>query len=250
MIKKLIGTTILAGALALSATVAQASELSDADILAAADSKRGSTHGATWTLGVETSSDASTLTVTARDDDFLAEYTAPDSQAGEMILERGQNMWFIKPGTSNPIPISPRQKLLGAASYGDIASQRWTTDYSVQRRYESVVDGESVYVFDLQGNEHATYDAITLYIDMDDLYAVRSEMMTADGDLLKTATYEYDNEVGGRYAAADDQPDDSEFISSMTIVSADGSDTTTLTYSDVSFSHVSADSFSLSNVME
>ena len=55
----------------------------------------------------------STLDVTARNEDFLAVYSKPSSQRDEKILERGQNMWFIKPGVRNPVPISPRQKTAG-----------------------------------------------------------------------------------------------------------------------------------------
>ncbi|RED44180.1 outer membrane lipoprotein-sorting protein [Aestuariispira insulae] len=237
---KSVGALAVVAGLALSGNV-NASELTDLNILAQADEKRGALMGVNWKLDVTASEGNSTLDVTARNEDFLAVYEKPDNQRDEKILERGQNMWFIKPGVRNPVPISPRQKLLGAASYGDIASQRWTSDYTVSNRSDGVVDGKSVYVFILKGNDHATYESLRLYVSMDTLAAVKSEMMTADGKLLKTATYAYGNMAPGRTG-------NTPMISEMVITDANGG-TTTLTYSKPTFSNVSADSFALSNVM-
>ena len=232
------------GALAVVAGLAfsaNASELTDNNILAEADTKRGALLGVNWKLEVKAAEGDSSLDVTARNEDFLAVYEKPSSQRGEKILERGQNMWFIKPGVRNPVPISPRQKLLGAASYGDIASQRWTSDYKVTSRSDSVLNGKNVYVFMLKGNEHATYEKMRLYVDMSMLAAVKSDMMTADDKMLKSATYEYANTAPSRTG-------DSPMISKMVITDTNGG-TTTLTYSKPTFSNVSADSFALSNVM-
>ena len=230
---------VVAG-LAFSGSV-NASELNDHNILAEADTKRGALLGVNWKLDVKAAEGDSTMSVTARNEDFLAVYEKPASQRDEKILERGQNMWFIKPGVRNPVPISPRQKLLGAASYGDIAAQRWTSDYDVMSRHDSVMDGKKVYVFMLKGNDHATYEKMRLYVDASMLAAVKSEMMTADDKMLKSATYEYGNTAPSRTGS-------SPMISKMVITGSNGG-TTTLTYSNPTFSNVSADSFSISNVM-
>ena len=237
---KSVGALAVIAGLAFS-TNAGASELTDLNILAEADTKRGALMGVNWTLDVKAPEGDSTLDVTARNEDFLAVYSKPSSQRDEKILERGQNMWFIKPGVRNPVPISPRQKLLGSASYGDIASQRWTSDYSVVSRHDSVMDGKNVYVFVLAGNDHATYEKLRLYVDMSMLAAVKSEMMTADDKMLKSATYEYGNTAPSRSGS-------SPMISKMVITDTEGK-ATTLTYSKPTFSNVSADSFAISNVM-
>lgn len=237
---KSVGALAVVAGLAFSA-FANASELTDKNILAEADTKRGALHGVNWKLDVAAPEGGSKLDVTARNEDFLAVYQEPSDQRDEKILERGQNMWFIKPGVRNPVPISPRQKLLGAASYGDIAAQRWTTDYEVVARHDSVLDGKNVYVFRLKGNDHATYEGLKLYVDMDMLAAVKSEMMTADGKMLKTATYAYGNTAPSRTG-------DSPMISKMEIMDTEGKKTT-LTYSAPTFANVSADSFAISNVM-
>ena len=229
--------------LALAVPGASKADMSDIDILAAADAKRGDVHGATWNLGVaEQGGEKSQLFVQARNQNFVAEYQAPSEQKGQKILERGQNMWFISPGASRPVPISPRQKLLGAASYGDIAAQRWSTEYKTVGRHETVEDGSPAYQLDLVADsDFATYDALTLFIDKETLAVVRSEMRAANGDLLKTATYKYDNQVPGRHGP------DSMFISEMAIDS--NGTKTTLSYGDVSFKALSPSNFQLANVM-
>lgn len=225
--------------------------LTDLDILAAADAHRGDVHGATWTLTVaEQDGTTSEMTVQARNQDFLAVYRTPAAQAGQKILERGSNMWFIAPNASRPVPISPRQKLLGAASYGDIAAQRWSSDYRAVSRDESLEDGKSVIVMNLVAVNASTasYDALTLYIDAEDLLVVRSEMRTSAGEIIKTATYTYANKVPGRYAEASGQFDTAGFISEMVITDRANAKTT-LRYRDVRFRAIPSQTFLLSNVM-
>ncbi|MBI4013243.1 MAG: outer membrane lipoprotein-sorting protein [Candidatus Rokubacteria bacterium] len=250
-----VAVLVVSLGLALSASAQQAQQalvedLSTLDILAAADAKRGDVHGAAWTLSVtEPDGTAAALEVQARNQDFLATYRQPAAQAGQKILERGQNMWFIAPGASRPVPISPRQKLLGAASYGDIAGQRWSSDYRAVSRNDSTEDGRAIIIMDLVANSpHATYEALTLYIDAEDLAVVRSEMKTSAGEVLKSATYAYGNSVPGRYQAAGGRFDTAGFISEMTIVDRNNAKTV-LKYQSVQFRPIPPQTFVLSNVM-
>jgi hypothetical protein len=250
---KIFFSTVGALALALStgasatSSMEDESGLSDLDIVAHADEHRGDVLGATWTLDVkEDKGDSSQLKVQAANENFIATYAAPKSQEGQKLLEIGQNMWFIAPGASRPVPISRRQKLLGNASYGDIAGQRWSHDYEVVDRTDTLEDKKPAWVLNLKARDSkATYDAITLYVLKSDLTATRAEMRTADGDLLKTATYEYGNTVPGRHKDRASQA----FISKMTITGKDNG-VTTLTYNNVDFPTLSPQTFLLSNVMQ
>ena len=222
---------------------AQNAGLSNNDILAAADAHRGSTFGVTWTLNVqEQGGKSATLSVQARGDDFLATYTAPAEQKGQMILQRGLNMWFIKPGIAKPVPISPRQRLLGAASYGDIASMRWTNDYRHKRLPDQT--NPPAFMFQLTGSSKAAaYDDVTLTVLKEDLEASKAVVKSTQGQAIKTVTYEYANRVPGRYASAQGKPDDASFISKSMIAEASG--TTTLTYTDINFVQVEPSTFRL-----
>lgn len=250
---------VLAGAV-LGATAGAAAQvralhdhthLSVLDILAAADKKRGDVHGAVWALNVaEADGSKTTLSVQAANHNFLAEYTAPAAQRGQKILQIGQNMWFVSPGASRPVPISPRQKLLGNASYGDIAGQRWSHDYRATDKFDTMENGRRVWHIDLVANtDKATYDAIRLYVDQEDLEAIRSEMLNSEGEVIKTATYTYGNPVRGRHESAREAFDNESLISEMVIEGRDGSKTT-LTYSDVEFNPLSPQIFILSNVIQ
>lgn len=241
----LLASAVLVGTMLTGPAFA---DLSVQDILNEADQKRGALHGATWSLAVSEKAGQTKLFVKARDENWIAEYAAPASEQGKKILERGLNMWFIAPDSSRPTPISPRQKLLGAASYGDIAGQRWSSDYTVVGSDQHYENGVQMYRIDLKAaNDNATYDAITLYIEGEDLTAVRSEMKNSNGDIIKTATYEYKNKVPSRYANKAGQYDDAKFISKMTIA-ANGTETV-LTYSDVKLTVLSPQEFQLNTVL-
>lgn len=219
-----------AAALALSAGFAAAADPTDAEILAKVDQAHGDASGATWKVAVSEGTTTFDLNLKTRGTDFLAEYTAPAKQKGEKLLMHERDMWFIKPGVAKPTPISPRQKLLGGASYGDLAATAYSTDYTAKR----MPDEGTTAVFELTAkNKKVTYDGIKLWVDKTGWHGVKAEYRSATNKTLKTATFEYGNKAGGR-----------DFVSKMSI---DGGKTT-LTYSDVSVTPVEASTFSLQNV--
>ncbi len=212
----------------------------DQEILTTADQHRGgSPTGVTFALSVvEQSGDSVQLSTSVLNTSFLATYTAPPRLAGQKILQRERNMWFVVPGVSQPVPISPRQKMLGAASYGDIASMRWSEDYKVAKRTDAQEDGKNYWVFELAASsDFATYDRVTLYVDKADKTARKQIMRTASGELLKTATMAYQAVQGPT----------GKFITEMVIVQG-AANKTTLTYSNVKFEALPASNFLLANV--
>jgi hypothetical protein len=46
---------------------------------------------------------------------------AEGKQKGRKILTVGDHVWLIVPGASRPVPVSKSQRLMGAASFGDVA---------------------------------------------------------------------------------------------------------------------------------
>ena len=55
-------------------------------------------------------------------------------QKGRKILTVGDRVWLIVPGASHPIPVSKSQRLMGAASFGDIARLRFAAEYEATLR--------------------------------------------------------------------------------------------------------------------
>jgi hypothetical protein len=136
-------------------------------------------------------------------------------------------MWFAKPGLKKPVPISPRQKLIGGATYGDIAATNYSDDYEATPFEDATIDGELCFVFDLKSiQKKTTYDRIVYWISMERLVGVKAEYYTVSGKLFKTAWFEYDNQVILR-------KQQHPFISKMIITDALIKDNvTTLIFSD------------------
>ncbi|MFA6922285.1 MAG: outer membrane lipoprotein-sorting protein, partial [Gallionella sp.] len=72
--------------------------------------------------------EAQRLTVKAVDDASVAETQEPARFKGSKLLQLERNMWLTRPGLSKPVPISPRQRMSGKASNGDIAATNYAGD--------------------------------------------------------------------------------------------------------------------------
>ena len=153
----------------------------------------------------------------------------------------GRNMWFLKPGLSRPVPISPRQKLMGDAANGDIASTNYADDYTGALSGEEPVKGEACHVLDLKAAaKSVAYDRIRYWVSKERLVGVKAEFYTLSGKLFKTAEFRYDNRVR--------MPDGEEipFVSELAIRDAIQKDkVTTLTYSAIRVQTVPDSTFNL-----
>lgn len=184
-------------------------------ILEKADAARGNVKGIVWEIDIVSVENGReqqrSLRVTAKSYNSLAEFMSPAKVKGQKVLMRDRNMWFIKPGLRKPVPLSPRQKLLGTASNGDIASTNYAGDYQVAAMVTDQVDGEACYRFDLTAiNKKVTYDRIVYWVSKDRMVGVKADFYTVSGKLFKTAVFEYDNTI-----TVNGRP--SPFVSTMTI---------------------------------
>lgn len=214
------------------------------DILARADQARGHAEGVQWQIDIEVveqgNRQAQTLYIKARDFNFLAETLAPPKAKGRTLLMRDRTMWFVQPGLHKPVPISPRQRLLGGAANGDLAATDYAGSYEVLQMSETLAAGVPCYLFDLKAiDSKATYDRIRYWVATERLVGVRAEFFTAAGKLLKSATFAYDHTV---QLPTHVQP----FISRMTITDAVlTAQVTTLTYSRTQVERIPEATFDL-----
>ena len=228
----------------LLAPVAAASEPTPDKILAKADTARGNVEGVQWIIDIDSVEKGRTqhrvLEVKARNFDSLAEFLSPAKVKGRKLLMRDRNMWFMKPGLRKPVPISPRQKLLGGASNGDIASTNYAGDYEVTEASNDTVNGEACHLFDLRAtNKSATYDRIVYWISKSRLVGVKADFYTVSGKRFKSATFEYENRIT---VGDESQP----FISRMVITHAlMKDDVTVMTYRDARVGHIPDSTFNL-----
>jgi outer membrane lipoprotein-sorting protein len=202
------------------------------DILRKADEARGNAEGVEWEIAIESieggRQQQRTIRVTARGFNSLAEFLAPPNVKGQKLLMLDRNMWFAKPGLSKAVPISPRQKLMGGAANGDIASTNYAGDYKIVQTSEDIVNKEPCYLFDLSAvDNRATYDRIEYWVSKERLVGLKAEFYTVSGKMFKTATFDYGNSI-----SADGKPQ--PFISKMVITSAlIKEDVTTMSYRKV-----------------
>ena len=219
-------------------------EMTPKEVLSKADEARGNVEGVEWEIKIESTENGRrqkrTLTIKARDFNSLAEFFAPPKVKGRKLLMIDRNMWFIKPGLKKPVPISPRQKLMGGASNGDIASTNYAGDYDATRVSEDIVNGEPCLLFNLVAhNKKVTYDRIRYWISKKRLIGVKSEFFTVSGKMFKSATFEYENSIliQGKLTP---------FVSKMVITDAVAkSNVTTMHYSKVRIKKIPDSAFNL-----
>lgn len=188
------------------------------EILHRADEARGNLEGVKWKLNIHSLENEReqrrNLNVKARGYDFLAVLRSPPKVKGQKLLMVDHNMWFGKPGLKKPVPISPRQKLVGNAAYGDIAATNYSDDYEATRLPDQHVDGELCYYFDLKAlHKKTTYDRIKYWISKDRFVGVKAEYYTVSGKIIKSARFKFVNQIVLR-----EQPQ--PFISKMIITDA------------------------------
>ncbi len=136
------------------------------------------------------------LEVRAVDDASVAETLEPARFRGAKILQVGRNMWLTKTGLAKPIPVSPRQRMTGQAANGAIAATNYAADYTPTLVGEETLNGEACHVLDLAArHKRATYDRVRYWVSKTREVAVKAEFFSLSGKLLKTASFEYGNEI-------------------------------------------------------
>ncbi len=215
------------------------------DILTRSDQARGGgLPGIVWEIKLASRDgdrvdEPQRLLVKAVDESSVAEVFEPVRSKGSKILQVERNMWLTKPGLSKPIPISPRQRMSGQASNGDIAATNYAGDYAAQIVGTEIVEGESCHVLDLKAkHKRATYDKIRYWVSAKRFVGVKAEFQSVSGKLLKTAHFEYSStiEYDGKRIP---------FISKMTIRDALIDAETVMEFGSVKVKKVAAAEFDL-----
>ena len=234
------------GLLALLACGASLAAENDVDaLLREADRARGGDlPGLVWTISIDSHQDErddhQVLVAQALGKKTRVDFVSPEKIKGQSVLMLARNMWFSKPGLQKPVPISPRQRLLGQAANGDIAATDYAGDYNASAAGEETVNGERCLIVELVAREkNTTYDRIRYWISPGRKVGVKAEFYTLSGKRFKTATFDYGNRV--RHEGAE-----IPMVSRMVIVDAiNPANVTTMSYSEVSVKKVDGAVFQL-----
>lgn len=186
--------------------------------------------------------DAQDFEVSAIEEASVAETLRPPRFRGSKLLQIGHNMWITRPGLSKPIPISPRQRLSGMVSNGDIAATNYVGDYNPELVGEETVQSEPCYVLELTAkHKRATYNRIRYWISKSREVGVKAEFYSLSNKLMKIANFNYKNNI---VYAEKTIP----FISDMTIKDALMDAVTTMKYGTITVKSISPNKFDLGQI--
>jgi hypothetical protein len=122
-------------------------------------------------------------------------------QEGRKILTQGDRVVLIVPNATRPVPVSKSQRLMGAASFGDIARLRFADEYDAVLRpaEEAITDADGTTrcrVLDLTAKRKgAAYPNAVLWVGADDGLPRRLRLSLASGKEAKDVSFAgYDDE--------------------------------------------------------
>ena len=129
-----------------------------------------------------------------QNDKTLVAFLGPDTEKGNLLLMKGNDLWFYVNSTSRPTRITPIQRLSGSTSFGDLARLEWSEDYTIDKMIETNinVNGKTTkaYQFSLSAKSSgATYQTISLWIDQTNHRPIKSEVYLTSGKLYKTLIF-------------------------------------------------------------
>lgn len=173
-----------------------------ASLLKESDRSRGSIKGGiVWKAIVSTSEDGDETTrefkIQARADDAYVEASSPAKNRGEIYIFNDRNMWFFKPSLKRPVSISARQRLVGQASNGDIASTHYARDYAavIEKTEDDPTLGKMHVLMLTAKSKNLTYDKIRYWISDKTKLAMKAEFLTIQGKPFKIGTMKYANKI-------------------------------------------------------
>jgi len=133
---------------------------------------------------------------------------------GQVVLMSKEAVWVRMPRASSPIRITPIQRMMGEASYGDLGRVRWQNDYAAQYQAnaEQTVNDTPVWALRLTAlKPTAVYASIDLYVARDGGWPVQAAFYLKSGKLFKIAKFdkpvEFDNRVLTRRTVFSDGTD-------------------------------------------
>ena len=215
------------------------------DLLRSSDRARGGDFpGLSWTISIDSHEsdrdDHQVMIAQAQGKKTRVDYTAPEKIKGQSVLMLARNMWFSKPGLQKPVPISPRQRLLGQAANGDIAATDYAGDYDASAVGEETLGDERCVILELVAREkNTTYERIRYWVSLARKVGVKADFYTVSGKHFKSATFEYGNRVSH-------DGKEIPMVSRMTIVDAiNPENVTTMSYTGVVVKRIDSSVFQL-----
>jgi outer membrane lipoprotein-sorting protein len=125
--------------------------------------------------------------------------------SGRKVLTSGDRMWLLVPGSRNPVPITPNQRLLGGASFGDVARLRFSEDYDARETGETeTAAGRSCRVLELTARTpKGLYPRVLLSVDEREKLPCRVRFFLASGKEARDVTFTKFRRQAGKTVVAE-----------------------------------------------
>jgi len=125
--------------------------------------------------------------------------TEPASERGQILLMKGRDLWVFLPAVSQPVRLGLAQRLTGQVANGDLARANFAGDYQPRLLRTEEIDGESVYVLELNAIDRSvTYHRVLYWVRQSNFWPQKAEFYSLSDRLLRTCMYEDFRTLGGR----------------------------------------------------
>lgn len=115
----------------------------------------------------------------------------PPRDKGRFMLMVGDDFWIYLPRAKRPFRISPIQRLLGSATYADIARPTYSGDYYVSLLDEEAFKDKECYILELLAkNKKVAYHRVIYWVEKETFRPLRADFFVVSGKLMKTAFFE------------------------------------------------------------
>ena len=124
---------------------------------------------------------------------------------GRKVLTNGDRMWLLVPGSTKPVPITANQRLLGGASFGDVARLRFSEDYTAKATGEREnLAGKSCVVLDLAAKSpKVSFPRVRLSVDERQKVPCRVRFSLASGKEVRVVTFTKFRQEAGKTVVAE-----------------------------------------------
>ncbi len=132
-------------------------------------------------------------------DNSVVQTTAPASERGQVMLMKGSDLWIFLPNVSQPVRLPLSQRLTGQVANGDLARANFAGDYRPKLLRTETVGGAPHYVLELTANRRGvTYHRVIYWVHQQVFRPYKAEFYTRSRRLMKTASYEKYEDLGGQ----------------------------------------------------
>ncbi|MFO8089839.1 MAG: outer membrane lipoprotein-sorting protein [Desulfatiglandaceae bacterium] len=117
---------------------------------------------------------------------------------GQRALLSDHGLWLYVPSSRRVIRLTPLQRLMGNANYGDIGRMRWTDDYKIVK-VTRAVNRPRVWAFRLKAKAPtAVYPEVALRLEEETARPLDADFYASSGKLIKSAKYNPPVVLNGR----------------------------------------------------